>query len=78
MTRRKVKKKKSAAGRPMLKPIVVGVVVLGGVLLFMGLRANDPANLSAVPEAELPFERRINQTQTYSKGDDQLRNMLRQ
>ncbi len=75
MARRKAKK---PAVSPLVKPAIVGVVALLGVMLFVGLRGNDPADLSAVPDADLPIERRVNQTQDYARGDDQLRTMLTQ
>lgn len=75
MARRKAKKPQAS---PLLKPVIVGVVALLGVMLFVGLRGSDPADLSGVPDADLPIERRVNQTQDYARGDDQLRTMLTQ
>jgi hypothetical protein len=70
------RRKKKPVVSPLVKPAIVGVVALLGVMMFVGLRANDPADLSAVPDADLPIERRVNQTQDYARGDDQLRTML--
>jgi hypothetical protein len=62
---------------PLFKPAIVGVVVLLGWMLYAGFN-RDPADLSAVPDADKPIERRVNQTQDYARGDDQLRMMLSQ
>lgn len=62
---------------PLFKPAIVGAVVLLGWVLFAGFQ-RDPADLSSVPDANLPIERRVNQTQDYARGDDQLRMMLSQ
>ena len=72
MARRKAKKR---AVSPLLKPAIVGAAVLFGAVLFVGLRGGSA---DAIPDADLPIERRVNQTQTYARGDDQLRMMLSQ
>jgi hypothetical protein len=57
----------------LMKPVIVGGVVLAGWLAYTALSATPgPGGLTA----DTPHERRTDQTMDYAQGDEELRALL--
>jgi hypothetical protein len=78
-----------ASDWPLLKPMIVGAVVLAGWMLVTVMQgpphtASLPVSIESLvaepavtlAEDNTPIERRNGQTQIYARGDDQLRALL--
>lgn len=59
---------------PLFKPALVGVVALIGWMAVTSLMGTPRGGNGA----DVPIERRTDQTQIYARGDDQLRALLSQ
>jgi hypothetical protein len=67
-----------AAIIPLVKPAIVGGVLLAGWLAYSALSVAPRPAGDLIASSSVPHERRTDQTMDYAKGDEALRALLSQ
>jgi hypothetical protein len=68
----------SFAVGPLVKPAIVGGVLLAGWLAYSALSVAPRPTPDALADSSVPHERRTDQTMDYAAGDEALRALLSQ